>query len=90
MGRVHVTDIECAGLGRTIRFDYPNGDSFVHQYRDIPDEEILRERFGDLVNPYRVPDSIRFPITVVEVRNGPATLNSTSALDRPRLGVLKW
>jgi len=35
---------ECAARGRTIRIDYPNGDRFRHEYRDISDEEALRER----------------------------------------------
>jgi hypothetical protein len=67
VGRDHVADIECAARGRTIKIDYPNGDRFRHEYRDIIDEEALRERYGALVGSSRVSGMIQFPVTVVEV-----------------------
>jgi hypothetical protein len=66
IGRDHVVDIECAARGRTIQIEYPNGDLFRHEYRDVQDEGDLRARYGDLVGP-SVSDDINFPITVVEV-----------------------
>jgi hypothetical protein len=67
VGRDHVGDIECAARGRTIRIDYPNGDRFRHEYRDVTNEDDLRGRYGNLVGPHSVSDMIRFPVTVVEV-----------------------
>jgi hypothetical protein len=79
VGRDHVVDIECAARGRTLRIDYPNGDRFRHEYRDITDEEALRERYGDLVGPRIVAGMIQFPVTVVEVSE--KTNNSRLDLD---------
>ncbi len=67
VNRDHISDVECAARGRTIRIDYANGDYFQHQYRDIPDDEALRQRYGDLVGSQGVPRMIEFPVTVVEV-----------------------
>lgn len=67
VGRSHVADIECAARGRTIKISYPNGDLFQHEYREISDEEDLRNRYGDLVGSQSVAGMIQFPVTVVEV-----------------------
>ena len=67
VARDHVADIECAAGGRTITIDYANGDRFQHQYRDIADEDVLRDRYGSQVGPRRVSGMIDFPLTVVEV-----------------------
>lgn len=67
VGRDHVVDIDCATRGRTITIDYPNGDRFRHAYRDIADEEALRDRYGDLVGHRSVKGMVEFPVTVVEV-----------------------
>ena len=67
VGRDHVSDVQCAARGRTIRIDYPNGDCFQHQYRDVENEEELRGRYDRLVGPSSVSPLIEFPVTVVEV-----------------------
>jgi hypothetical protein len=77
VGRDHAADIQCSARGRTIKIDYPNGDRFLHEYRDIASEEDLRERYGNLVGPGGVSDLIEFPVTTVEVseQTGNSTLD---------------
>jgi hypothetical protein len=67
VGRHHVADVQCAARGRTICIDYPNGDRFMHEYRDIDDEEQLRHQYGGIVGSTNVSQMIDFPVTVVEV-----------------------
>jgi hypothetical protein len=84
VGRNHVTDVECAARGRTIKISYPNGDLFRHEHRDISDEEELRDRYGALVGPQSVSAMVQFPVTVVEVseRTNNSRLEFTSRTTR--------
>lgn len=49
--------------------DYPNGDCFKHEFRDVSSREELRERYHLRGG---VPDIIPFPITVVELAQSSA------------------